>query len=72
MRLVLLCLRLSVALTQADICVVANYASNARWEIISKLLPATAVGVALGSQVCVVSRDMQLGMSLGPSVFFES
>lgn len=59
----LLTLFAAVALMQADICVVANYASNARWEIIAKLLPATAVGVALGSQVCVACGGTRRAVS---------
>lgn len=35
----------------ADCAVVASYARLARWDVITRLLPATGVGVALGTQL---------------------
>jgi len=58
------CLDASVALGVpitflADVTVVVNYISLARWDIICKLLPPTGFGVAIGTQLmgrCVIMR----------------
>jgi len=64
------CLDLSTALqvpvtTFADITVVVNYIDKARWDIITKLLPPTAIGVACGSQLVGNLSSSQAKLLIG-------